>query len=203
MCWWPARPPPVFRPSSGVTRNRTVTDCRAAGVRGRESRDRAGRTALLLLALLPGLPLAESAEAGVHPAAHRDTRSGGPGGQGTASPLAGRGRRSPSTPPPMAVPAPDVGPRPRPTPAGSGSARRRLRPGAQTRPGAPAPGGSLALPLTEDQVALLERSHSDAGAVWFREMADDTLHLFNQGYLGATVCGAPIWRGVPGRPCRP
>lgn len=40
------------------------------------------------------------------------------------------------------------------------------------------------LPLAEAQVELLERfARSDAGAVWFREMADDTLRLFNQGYL--------------------
>jgi hypothetical protein len=42
----------------------------------------------------------------------------------------------------------------------------------------------LALPLTETQIELLERfALSDAGAVWFREVADDTLRLFNQGYL--------------------
>lgn len=41
-----------------------------------------------------------------------------------------------------------------------------------------------ALPLSEAQVELLERfSGTDAGAVWFREMADDTLRLFNLGYL--------------------
>jgi hypothetical protein len=41
-----------------------------------------------------------------------------------------------------------------------------------------------ALPLSEAQVALLERfALTDAGAVWFREVADDTLRLFNQGYL--------------------
>ncbi|MEW5787463.1 MAG: hypothetical protein AB1899_06375 [Pseudomonadota bacterium] len=40
------------------------------------------------------------------------------------------------------------------------------------------------LPLNDDQIRLLERfALSDAGAVWFREMADDTLRLFNQGYL--------------------
>ncbi|HRH80938.1 MAG TPA: hypothetical protein PLW81_07820 [Thiobacillaceae bacterium] len=41
-----------------------------------------------------------------------------------------------------------------------------------------------ALPLSEAQVELLERfARTDAGAVWFREVADDTLRLFNQGYL--------------------
>lgn len=40
------------------------------------------------------------------------------------------------------------------------------------------------LPLNEEQIRLLERfALSDAGAVWFREVADDTLRLFNQGYL--------------------
>jgi hypothetical protein len=42
----------------------------------------------------------------------------------------------------------------------------------------------MALPLAPEQVELLQRfALSDAGAVWFREMADDTLRLFNQGYL--------------------
>ncbi len=41
-----------------------------------------------------------------------------------------------------------------------------------------------ALPLTSEQVALLARfALTDAGAVWFREVADDTLRLFNKGYL--------------------
>lgn len=41
-----------------------------------------------------------------------------------------------------------------------------------------------ALPLTESQIELLERfARTEAGAVWFREVADDTLRLFNQGYL--------------------
>jgi hypothetical protein len=41
-----------------------------------------------------------------------------------------------------------------------------------------------ALPLSPEQVALLERfALTDAGAVWFREVADDTLRLFNQGFL--------------------
>ena len=41
------------------------------------------------------------------------------------------------------------------------------------------------LPLLEqDQVDLLERfALSDAGAVWMREVVDDTLRLFNRGYL--------------------
>ncbi|MEW6677208.1 MAG: hypothetical protein AB1421_04745 [Pseudomonadota bacterium] len=42
----------------------------------------------------------------------------------------------------------------------------------------------FAIPLQESQVELLERfAQTDAGAVWFREMADDTLRLFNQGFL--------------------
>lgn len=42
------------------------------------------------------------------------------------------------------------------------------------------------LPVTPDQEALLERfALSDAGAVWMREVADDTLRLFNQGDLGS------------------
>lgn len=41
-----------------------------------------------------------------------------------------------------------------------------------------------ALPLAEPQIELLERfAHTDAGAVWFREVADDTLRLINQGFL--------------------
>lgn len=41
-----------------------------------------------------------------------------------------------------------------------------------------------ALPLSETQIEMLERfARTDAGAVWLREMADDTLRLFNQGYL--------------------
>jgi hypothetical protein len=40
------------------------------------------------------------------------------------------------------------------------------------------------LPLAPTQLALLERfAMSDAGAVWLREVADDTLRLFNNGYL--------------------
>lgn len=40
------------------------------------------------------------------------------------------------------------------------------------------------LPLETEQIELLERfAMSDVGAVWFREVADDTLRLFNQGYL--------------------
>jgi hypothetical protein len=42
----------------------------------------------------------------------------------------------------------------------------------------------LGLPLAPPQLALLERfALSDAGAVWLREVADDTLRLFNRGYL--------------------
>ena len=42
----------------------------------------------------------------------------------------------------------------------------------------------LGLPLAAPQIALLERfAMSDAGAVWLREVADDTLRLFNKGYL--------------------
>jgi len=49
---------------------------------------------------------------------------------------------------------------------------------------APDTGPPIALPLTPEQVALLARfALSDAGAVWFREVADDTLRLFNKGYL--------------------
>ncbi|MFN3595215.1 MAG: hypothetical protein ACK4TK_11120, partial [Thiobacillaceae bacterium] len=49
---------------------------------------------------------------------------------------------------------------------------------------APGVGPPTALPLTPEQVAFLARfALTDAGAVWFREMADDTLRLFNQGYL--------------------
>jgi hypothetical protein len=41
------------------------------------------------------------------------------------------------------------------------------------------------LPLSPEQIAFLERfALSDAGAIWFKEMADDTLRLFNAGYLG-------------------
>jgi hypothetical protein len=42
----------------------------------------------------------------------------------------------------------------------------------------------LGLPLAASQIALLERfAMHDAGAVWLREVADDTLRLFNKGYL--------------------
>ncbi|KAF0103367.1 MAG: hypothetical protein FD187_1249 [bacterium] len=42
----------------------------------------------------------------------------------------------------------------------------------------------FALPLVEAQIELLERfAFTDAGAVWFREVADDTLRLLNKGYL--------------------
>jgi len=50
----------------------------------------------------------------------------------------------------------------------------------------------MALPLFPEQIELLQRfALSDAGAVWFREMADDTLRLFNQGYLDYD---ATVWR---------
>jgi len=40
------------------------------------------------------------------------------------------------------------------------------------------------LVLLPEQIELLERfALSDAGAVWLREVADDTLRLFNKGYL--------------------
>ncbi|MDP2834834.1 MAG: hypothetical protein Q8Q28_16355 [Pseudomonadota bacterium] len=40
------------------------------------------------------------------------------------------------------------------------------------------------LVLAPEQLALLERfALADAGAVWLREVADDTLRLFNKGYL--------------------
>lgn len=42
----------------------------------------------------------------------------------------------------------------------------------------------FALPLDAERIELLERfALSDPGAVWFREVADDTLRLFNRGYL--------------------
>lgn len=42
----------------------------------------------------------------------------------------------------------------------------------------------LGLPLSAPQLALLERfALSDAGAVWLRAITDDTLRLFNRGYL--------------------
>lgn len=42
----------------------------------------------------------------------------------------------------------------------------------------------LGLPLAPAQVALLERfALGDAGAVWLREVADDSLRLLNKGYL--------------------
>jgi hypothetical protein len=48
----------------------------------------------------------------------------------------------------------------------------------------PGTGPPIALPLEAEQVELLARfALTDAGAVWFREMADDTLRLFNEGYL--------------------
>ncbi len=40
------------------------------------------------------------------------------------------------------------------------------------------------LPLARPQMELLQRfALADAGAVWLREVADDTLRLFNKGYL--------------------
>jgi hypothetical protein len=45
---------------------------------------------------------------------------------------------------------------------------------------------SGSLPVTPDREALLERfALSDAGAVWMREVVDDTLRLFNRGDLDA------------------
>lgn len=42
----------------------------------------------------------------------------------------------------------------------------------------------LGLPLRQREIDLLERfALSDAGAVWLREVADDSLRLFNRGYL--------------------
>ncbi|MCX7672734.1 MAG: hypothetical protein N2Z63_03895 [Thiobacillaceae bacterium] len=55
-------------------------------------------------------------------------------------------------------------------------------------------GPPAALPLMPEQLALLERfALSDAGAVWFRELADDTLRLFNKGYLDYD---AALWRAA-------
>jgi hypothetical protein len=51
------------------------------------------------------------------------------------------------------------------------------------KPGEVKPGS---LPVTPDREALLERfALSDAGAVWMREVVDDTLRLFNRGDLDA------------------
>lgn len=66
----------------------------------------------------------------------------------------------------------------------------------------PGTGPPIALPLTPEQVALLARfALSDAGAVWFREMADDTLRLFNKGYLAydAALWAARRDQGAPVR----
>ena len=50
----------------------------------------------------------------------------------------------------------------------------------------------LGLPLAAPQMALIERfALSDVGAVWLREIADDTLRLFNRGYL---EYDAALWR---------
>jgi|GEM_PF-1259198 len=60
----------------------------------------------------------------------------------------------------------------------------------------------LGLPLAEPQLALLERfAMSDAGAVWLREVADDTLRLFNKGYLeyDRTMWRQAIRKGSPPR----
>ncbi len=46
--------------------------------------------------------------------------------------------------------------------------------------------GATSLALSEGQIALLERfAMSDAGAVWMRAVVDDTIRLFNRGYLEA------------------
>ncbi len=66
----------------------------------------------------------------------------------------------------------------------------------------PGSGPPIALPLTPEQVALLARfALSDAGAVWFREVADDTLRLFNKGYLAYDTA---LWqvRHSAGEPVR-
>lgn len=58
----------------------------------------------------------------------------------------------------------------------------------------------LGLPLAPAQIALLERfALSDAGAVWLREVADDTLRLFNRGYLeyDRTLWQRSLKRGRP------
>lgn len=63
-------------------------------------------------------------------------------------------------------------------------------------------GPPIALPLTPEHVALLARfALSDAGAVWFREVADDTLRLFNKGYLAYDDA---LWtaKRVTGEPLR-
>ena len=50
----------------------------------------------------------------------------------------------------------------------------------------------LGLPMAAPQLALLERfAMSDAGAVWLREVVDDTLRLFNKGYL---EYDAALWK---------
>lgn len=59
----------------------------------------------------------------------------------------------------------------------------------------------MALPLAESQIELLARfALSDAGAVWFREVADDTLRLFNQGYL---EFDAALWQAYLDGGARP
>ena len=149
-----------------------------------------GRTALLLLALLPGLPLAEAQTESIQPPPvtrgpvdlERELQAPWQaGGEILLHAAADGGPRAGRLPSP-------------PADAGGERARRaelfalarKLNLVLQPRV------APLALPLAEDQVALLERfAHSDAGAVWFREMADDTLRLFNQGYL---EYDAALWR---------
>lgn len=59
----------------------------------------------------------------------------------------------------------------------------------------------LALPLDAERIELLERfALSDAGAVWFREVADDTLRLFNRGYLDTDP---GVWRAYRDGGARP
>ena len=55
------------------------------------------------------------------------------------------------------------------------------------------------LPLNEEHIRLLERfALSEPGAVWFREVADDTLRLFNLGYLETDL--APWQHHLAGGP---
>ena len=149
-----------------------------------------GRTALLLLALLPGLPLAEAQTESIQPPPvtrgpvdlERELQAPWQaGGEILLHAAADGGPRAGRLPSP---PADAGGERARR--AEQFALARKLNLVLQPRV------APLALPLAEDQVALLERfAHSDAGAVWFREMADDTLRLFNQGYL---EYDAVLWR---------
>jgi len=149
-----------------------------------------GRTALLLLALLPGLPLAEAQTESIQPPPvtrgpvdlERELQAPWQaGGEILLHAAADGGPRAGRLPSP---PADAGGERARR--AEQFALARKLNLVLQPRV------APLALPLAEDQVALLERfAHSDAGAVWFREMADDTLRLFNQGYL---EYDAALWR---------